>query len=180
LGTRLFDEAGHPGGEGALVVGSGGVGGLDVDALLRGAVLADFEFSFDAGDGDAEALNTGEHGAAEAIGHAAPLFGEGWFGGLDQAGEERVFAGFVFDELEGAIGVDGDVIPSGDGEFFDIVGGGDVAVRAGKDDEDFAVGEGFPVGIGVGKVAFDEAVFALVFDYQGEVGGDERGWRFGG
>ena len=62
------------------------MGGLDVDALLRGAVLADFEFAFDAGDGDAEALDTGEHGAAEAIRHSVPLFGEGGLVGLDEAG----------------------------------------------------------------------------------------------
>ena len=44
-----------------LVSCSGGVGGVDVDALLRVAVLADFEFAFDAGDGDAETDDAGKH-----------------------------------------------------------------------------------------------------------------------
>ena len=168
------NQAGHPGGEGSLVICSGGVGGFDVDALLGVAILADFEFAFDAADGDAEALDSGEHGAAEAVGHGAPLFGEGGLIGLDESGEERIFASFIFDELEGSAGMDGDVVPGGHGERIGVVGGRDVAVGAGEDDEDFAVGEGLPVAIGFGEMAFDEAVFAFVFDDQREVGGDER------
>ena len=67
-------------------------------------------------------------------------------------------------KLEGSVGVDGYVIPSGDGEFFNVICGRDVAVRAGEDDEGFAAGEGLPVMIGFGEVAFDEAVLAFVFD----------------
>ena len=93
---RLPDQASHPGGEGLLVGCSSGVGGLNVDALLRVAVLANFEFAFDAGNGDAEADDSGQHGALEAGGHSAPLFGEGRLVGMNEAGEESLFAGFVF------------------------------------------------------------------------------------
>ena len=61
-----------------------------MDSLAVGfrAVLADLEFAFDAGDGDAEAYDAGKHGAAESVGELAPLFGVGWFVGLDEAGEK--------------------------------------------------------------------------------------------
>ena len=33
--------------------------------FFRGAVLAEFKFAFDAGDGNAESHDTGQHGAAD-------------------------------------------------------------------------------------------------------------------
>ena len=98
---------------------------------------------------------------------------------LNQAGEQSLFAGFVFDERQGSVGVDGDVVPGGNGKRIDVESGRDVAVRSGKDDQGFAAGEGLPVAIGAGEVAFDEAVLAFVFDDQREVGGSERRWRLG-
>ena len=93
---------------------------MDGAAVDFGAILADFELAFDARDGDAEADDAGEHCSAEAIGETAPLFGIGGFVGFNQAGEKRVFACIVFNELECAVGVDGDVVPCGDGQLLGI------------------------------------------------------------
>jgi hypothetical protein len=70
--------------------------------------------------------------------------------------------------------VDGDIVPGWNGERLDVEGGRDIAVGSGEDDQGFAAGEGLPVTIGAGEVAFDETVRALVFDDQWEVGGNER------
>ena len=67
--------------------------------------------------------------------------------------------------------MDGDVVPGGDGKLFDVIRGGDVAVRAGKDYQGFAAGEMLPVRIGAGEMAFDEAVLAVVFDDQRQMRG---------
>ena len=150
------------------------MGGVDVAAVGFRAILAELELAFDARNGDAEANDAGEHGAAKALGQVAPLFGIGWLVQCDQAFEQGVFAGFVFDQFHRAVGVDGDVVPGGNGERFDVKRGRDVAVRAGEDDQGFAAGEGLPVTIGPGEVAFDEAVFAFVLDDQREMGGDGR------
>jgi len=159
---RLLDQPFHPCGQGLLVSGSGGVGGLHVDAFLGGAVLADFEFAFYTGNGDAEPDDSGQHGALEAVGHPLPLFGERRLVGLDQACQEGLLAGDVFDELKGSVGMDGDVVPGRHREWIDVVGGRDVTVRAREDDQRFAAGEGLPVPIGFGEVALDEAVVAFV------------------
>ena len=66
--TLPSGEALHPGGEGLLIGGAGGVRGVDCAAVGFGAVLTDFEFAFDASDGDAETRDAGEHGAAESPG----------------------------------------------------------------------------------------------------------------
>ena len=52
-------------------------------------------------------------------------------------------------------------------------------MRSGEDDQGFAAGEGLPVAIGAGEVAFEDAVLAFVFDHQREVGGRERRWSSG-
>ena len=178
--ARLGGEPPHPGGQGLLIGCSSSVGGMYVAALLGGAILADLEFAFDSRNRDAEADNAGQHGAAEVVWHGVPFFGKGRLVGLDEAGEQRIFAGIVFHQFKGAVGVDGDVIPRGDGERIAVIGGRDVAVRAGKDDHGFAFGEGLPVAIGDGEVAFYETVRALVFHDQRKVGGDERGLRVRG
>ena len=152
---------------------------MDVAAFFGFAVLADFEFAFNAGDGDAEADDAGQHGAAETVGHGEPFFVPGRIVDLNQALEQSLFAGIVFNEREGSVGVDGDVVPGGNGKLFDVESGRDVTVRAGKDGQGFAAGEGLPVGIGAGEVAFEEAVLAFVFDHKREVGGRERSWRLG-
>jgi hypothetical protein len=59
---------------------------------------------------------------------------------LEQVFEQRLFAGFVFNQREGSIGVDGDVIPGGNGERLDVEYGRNVAVGAGEDDQGFAAG----------------------------------------
>src|SRR5690242_21740123 len=48
----VFKQALHPAGQFALVVAARGVGGLYGAAFFGRAVLADFEFAFDAGNGD--------------------------------------------------------------------------------------------------------------------------------
>jgi hypothetical protein len=69
------------------------VRGLYIHTLLGLAVLADFEFAFYAGNWDAKALNSSQHGAAEAVGHGVPLLGKGGFVGLNEAGEQSFFPG---------------------------------------------------------------------------------------
>ena len=54
-------------------------------------------------------------------GMAAHCSAIGGLVGFDEAGEQRVFAGFVFDQLQRAVGVDGDVIPGGHREWLGVV-----------------------------------------------------------
>ena len=169
----LNAEALHPGGQGLLVLGAGLLGCADVGAVVGGAVLADFEFAFDAADGHAEADDAGQHGALEALGQGVPALGVSRLVLGDEALEERVLGVGVLDQLERAAGVHGDVIPGRHGELFRVMGGRDVGVRSREDDERFVAGEGLPVRIGLGEVAFNEAVRAFVFD-------DERQMRGGG
>jgi hypothetical protein len=164
------DEALHPGGELLLVGSADGVGSVDIAAVGFGAVLADLEFAFDAGDGDAEADDAGQHGAAESVGQIAPLLRVFLVVGFNESPEQRFFSCVVFDERERAAGVDGDVVPGGNGEFFGVERGADVAVRTGEDNEGFTVGEGMPVRIGFCEMAFEDAVGAIVFDDEGEMG----------
>jgi hypothetical protein len=96
---------------------------------------------------------------------------------MDQAGKESFFARVVFYEREGAVGMDCDVVPGGNRKLFDIESGGDVAVGARENDKSFASGEGPPVGVCLGEVAFDEPVFAFILDDEREVRRDERRWR---
>ena len=154
-----------------LIRGARGVGGVDIAAVDFGAVLADFEFAFDARDGNAEAHDAGKHGAAESVGKATPLIEIGRVIGFNQTGEQGVFTRVVFDEFEGAEGVNGDVVPCGDGQLLGIERRADVAVRTGEDDKGFAVGEGLPVSVGFREVAFKHAVGTVIFDDEGEMGG---------
>lgn len=136
---------------------------MDSAAVDFGAVLADLEFAFNTGDGDAKAHDSGKHGAAESFGQVAPLLCVCGVVGLDETGEERVFSWIVFDERERAVGVDRDVVPRGNGEFFGVERRADIAVRAGEDNEGLAVGERLPVRVCLGEVAFEDAVRAFVF-----------------
>jgi len=52
-------------------------------------------------------------------------------------------------------------------------------VRAGKDDQGLAAGESLMVAIGDGEVAFNEAVWACVFDDEGQVSGGHGGFTAG-
>ena len=70
--------------------------------------------------------------------------------------------------------MDGDVVPCWDGELLRVEGRRYVAVRAGKDDESFAAGEGLPMRVGFGEVAFEQAVLAFVADYERKMRGDVR------
>ena len=168
----LADEAVHPGGEGLLVGSSSGVGGADVAAIGFRAVLADLELAFNVRDGNAEADDAGQHGAAKAIGHGAPLFCVTRLIGGDQAFEQRGLADLVLDKFERAGGVDGDVIPGGNGERIDVKSGRYLTVGAGEDNQRLAAGEGLPVAICLGEVAFEQAVGTVVFHHQREMGGN--------
>jgi len=57
--TLSPDEAFHPAGEGTVVVGTLRLSGLNRMTISFWAVLADFEFAFDATDLDAEADDAG-------------------------------------------------------------------------------------------------------------------------
>ena len=72
---------------------------VDSPTIGFGAILTDLEFALDAGNGNAKANNAAKHGAPESIGKTAPLFSVSGLVGLDEAGEESVFARIVFNEL---------------------------------------------------------------------------------
>src|ERR1700722_7554218 len=76
----------HPCGQRLLVGSAGGMSGVDAAAVDFGAVLADLEFALDAGDGDGEADDAGEHSAEESVGEAAPLSCVARLVGIDEAG----------------------------------------------------------------------------------------------
>lgn len=130
------------------------------------AVLTELEFSQDSGDGNAKADDPGQHGATIAVRKMTPLFGVGRIIDLDQSGKERLLSRIVFDEFKGAICVDGDVIPRWHRKLFGVERGAYVTVRAGKDDQGFAIGERLPMGVGLGEMTFEDAVRALIVDNQ--------------
>lgn len=150
---------------------SGCLGFVNGTTIGFGPVLADLELAFNARDGDAEADDTGQHGAAIAVGKIAPLVGIGRIVGLDEPCKEGFFGGIIFNEFKRAIGVYGDVVPGGDGELLGVERWADVGVRAGKDNQGFAIGERLPMGIGLGEVAFEKAVRTFFFYDEGKMRG---------
>lgn len=142
---------------------------MHISALLRGAVLAELEFAFDARDGDAKSHDAREHGPAKALWQCAPMFKISRFMRRDEIGEERLFTGIVVDERESAVSVNSDVVPCGHREFFDIKSWRNVTVRSREDGESFTPGERLPVGIGFGEMALKNAMLPFIFDDERKV-----------
>src|SRR5258707_326428 len=86
--TLRSSQTFHPGGERLLIGSAGAVCGVYGASVSFGTVLADFEFSFDAGNRNAEAHDAGKHGAAESLRKITPPVGVSGIVGLDEAGQE--------------------------------------------------------------------------------------------
>src|ERR1017187_1019029 len=145
--------------------------GLHITAFCVGPILTDLELAFDLFDEHAEAGNAGEHCAAKAVGHVTPLLEIARFMDADQVFEQPVFSRVVFNQIQSSVGVNGDVIPSRYRKLFDIEAGRNVAVRAAKNNERFALLEKRPVGIGFGEMTFDQTVGSMILDDEGKMRG---------
>ena len=165
-----IQQALHPAGEGLLLGRARGLGSVHIPALLRSAILAELEFAFDALDGNAKADDAREQGAAKTVGHRTPTTHESRFMRRDEIGEKRLFAWVVVDERERAVGVNGDVVPRGHREFFDIKSWRNVTVRPREDDKSFTSGERLPVGIGFGEVTLNHAMLSFILDNKRKMG----------
>ena len=75
-------------------------------AAPRVSILAQFEFAFNARDGNAKTDDAQEHGAAKAIRQGVPTVEVSGLVGSDEVGEEGLFAGIVFDERKRSVGMD--------------------------------------------------------------------------
>ena len=152
---------------------------MNVAPLLGLAVLADLELALNALDGDAKADNPGQHGAAEFPWHGLPFFGKRRLVSLNEPAEQGVLAGLFLDQFHGSVSVHGDVVPGGHRERIDIESGRNVAVRAGEHDQRLVPGERPPVAIGLGEVAFEQPVRALVLDHQRQMRSHQRRGKLG-
>ncbi len=146
-------------------------------AFFSGAVLADLEFAVDARNGNAEAHDAGEHGAAKARGHGMPAFEIGRLQGLYQLFDKTGFTRVIFDQFERAVGVDCDVVPRRHGKRLNVQRGRNVTVRAGEDGQRFVARKRLPMRVGVGEMAFYEAVLAFVLYQERQMIGLEIGDR---
>ena len=108
-----------------------------------------------------------------------PGLGEGGLVEIGEAGDDGAQALGVVEEGDGAVGVDGGVVPGGDDAVGLVLGGipvgGDVGVGARDDQEGFGGGVGvLPLEVGAGDVAEEGAEGAALFvEKDWEVGGDE-------
>ena len=153
------------------------MGGQDGAAIGFGPILAKLEFTFDTRNGDSKTDDACQHGAAIAMGKAMPMFCVSRLVSLDQASEKSFLADAVFDELERTEGVDGDVVPSRNGELLGIERGADVAVRTGEDDKGLVASEICPMGVGLGEMAFEDAVRTVISDDEGKMRGSHFDFR---
>ncbi len=137
------------------------------------AVLAEFEFGFDAGDGDFEADDVAEHAIAVGLAKTGPLVGVGGLEHGDQFvedGEQFVGGG------EGAgvaVDVDRAVVPGGNDFARGVVRGRNVGVGAVEDGEALRLLiEVTPVRVGFGDVAAEEEMVPGFADNERGVGGE--------
>ena len=106
-----------------------------------GMVLRELPLPFQSGDLDAEPDDRLEH-RLDVGGRLVegPGLGPRALVGRDRPAEDVQQAVAVLDEVEGAVGVDGDIVPGRDGPLLLVPGRRDVSVRPGEDGQDLALG----------------------------------------